>query len=96
MFSCKYCEIVKNIFLNRTPLLATSGFLTKLAENNCKENYFSVELFPETFQKLFLVFAAAFLNITPLQFFRSYCLSLKMSEVYLEPIQTSKWSLLRK
>ena len=42
VFSCKYCEIVKNSFLYRTPLMAASRFLTKLAENNCEENHFSV------------------------------------------------------
>ena len=54
MFSCKYCKIVKNSFLYRTPLMAASGFLTKLAENNCEENHFSVEFFSEISQKLFL------------------------------------------
>ena len=27
--------------------MAASGILTKLAENNCEENYFSVEFFSE-------------------------------------------------
>ena len=31
-----------------------------------------------------------------LQVFHSFCLSLNMSEVYLEPSQTSRWKLLRK
>ena len=96
VFSCKYCKIARSSFLYRTSLMAASGFLTKLAENNCEENHFSVEFFSETSQKLFLVFAAAFLKITPLQVFRSFCLSLNMSEVYLEPSQTSRWSLLQK
>ena len=47
VFSCKYCKIVKNSFLYRTPLMAVSGFLTKLAENNSEENHFSVELVSE-------------------------------------------------
>ena len=34
--------------------MATSGFLTKLTENNCKENHFSVESFSEISKKLFL------------------------------------------
>ena len=42
----------------------------------------------------FLVFAEAFLKITPLQVFRSFCLSLNKSEMYLEPSQASRWSLL--
>ena len=41
----------------------------------------------------FLVLAAAFLKIT---LFRSFCLSLNMSEAYLEPSYTSRWSLWRK
>ena len=70
--------------------------ITKLALNRCEENHFSVEFFSETYWKLFLVFAAAFLKTTSLQVFRSFCPSLNMSEVYLEPSQTSRWSLLRK
>ena len=31
----------------RTPLMAASEFLTKIAENNCEENHFSVEFFSE-------------------------------------------------
>ena len=38
----------------------------------------------------FLVLAAMFLKITPLQVFGSFFLSLNMSEAYLEPNQTSK------
>ena len=41
-------------------------------------------------RKCFLVLAATFLKITPLQVFGSFCLSLNMSEVHLEPSQTSK------
>ena len=33
----------------RTPLMATSGFLTNLAENDCEENHFSIEFFSEIF-----------------------------------------------
>ena len=33
--------------LYRTPLVAASQFLTKLAKNNCKEDHFSVEIFSE-------------------------------------------------
>ena len=43
----------------------------------------------------FLFLAAAFLKITTLQVFRSFCLSWNMSEAYLEPIQRSRWGLLR-
>ena len=42
MFSCEYCDIFKSSFFYRTPLMAASGFLTKLAENNFEENHFSV------------------------------------------------------
>ena len=76
--------------------MAASGFLTKLAENNCEENHFSVELFSEISLKLFLSLWCSVSKITPLQVFHSFCLSLNMSEVYLEPSQTSRWSLLRK
>ena len=54
VFSCKYCKIVKNSFLYRTSLMAASGFLTKLAENNCEENHLWVEFFSEISHKLFL------------------------------------------
>ena len=69
MFSSEYCEISKNSFLYRTPLMAASGFLTKLAESNCEENHFSAEFFSEISEKLFLVFAASFLKIIPSQGF---------------------------
>ena len=49
VFSSEYCEIGKNSFLYRTPLMAASGFLTKLAESNCEENHFSVDFFSEIF-----------------------------------------------
>ena len=38
----------------------------------------------------FLIFAAVFLKITTLQVFRSFYLSLNMSETYLEPSQRYK------
>ena len=44
----------------------------------------------------FLALAAVFLKITPVQVFHSFCLSLNMSEAYLELSQTSRWSLLQK
>ena len=91
MFSCKYCEIVEHSFLYTIPLMAASRFLTKLAENNFEKNHFSVVFLGN----YFLVFAA-FLKITNLQVFRSFCLSLNMSEMYVEPSQASRWSLLRK
>ena len=65
-------KILENSFLYRTPLMAASGFLTKPAENNYEENHFSLEFFSEISQKLFLVFAAAFLKITPLQVFSQF------------------------
>ena len=46
-FSCEYCKAFQNSFLYRTPLVAASEFLTKLAKNNCKENHFSLEIFSE-------------------------------------------------
>ena len=49
---CEYYEIFKNSFFI-TSLAAPSEFPTKLAENNCEENHFSVELFPEITLKLF-------------------------------------------
>ena len=88
MFFSEYHEIFKNIFLYRTPLVAASEFLTKLAKNNCKENHLSVEIFSD-----FLSLSCNILKITHLQVFHSFCLSLNMSEGYLEPIQTSRWSL---
>ena len=47
VYSCEYWKNFENSFLYRTPLMAASGFLTKLAENNCEENHFSVEFFLE-------------------------------------------------
>ena len=44
----------------------------------------------------FLVLAAMFLKMTHLQVFHSFCLSLSMSEAYLEPSQISRLSLLLK
>ena len=41
----------------------------------------------------FLVSAATFLKITHFDVFHSFCFSLNISEVYLEPSQTSSWSL---
>ena len=43
--SCEYHKIFEESFLYRTSLMAASGFLTKLAENNCEENHFSVDFF---------------------------------------------------
>ena len=54
VFSCKYCKIAKNSFLYRTPLMAVSGILTKLAESNWEENLFSMEFFSEISEKSFL------------------------------------------
>ena len=48
MFFCEYCEIFKNSFFYITPMAAASWFLIKLAENNCKENHFSLERFSKT------------------------------------------------
>ena len=54
VFSSEYFQIFKNISLYKSPLVAASKFLTKLAKNKCKENHFSVEIFSEIFQKSFL------------------------------------------
>ena len=51
---CSYKQLFKNSFLCRTPLIAASGFLTKLAENNFEENHSSVNFFSEISYKLFL------------------------------------------
>ena len=48
------------------------------------------------FRNHFLVLAATFLKMTHLQVFHSFCLSLSMSEAYLEPSQISRLSLLLK
>ena len=48
-------KVLRTAFFYRTPLMAASGFLIKLAENNCEENHSSVvEFFSEISQKLFL------------------------------------------
>ena len=54
VFSCEDCDIFKNTSFSKTPLIAHSGFLTKLAENNCEENHFSVEFSSEISWKWFL------------------------------------------
>ena len=51
-FPVNIAKFVKNSFLYnnvffRTPLMAASGFLTKLPENNFEDNHFSVEFFSE-------------------------------------------------
>ena len=76
--------------------MAAPEYLTKLAENHCEENYFSSSFSHKFLRKCFLVLAATFLKITPLQVFGSFCLSLNMSEVHLEPSQTSKMEPLAK
>ena len=54
VFSSEYCEMFKNRFLYRIPLVAASEFLTKFNKNKCKENHFSVEIFSQISQKWFL------------------------------------------
>ena len=68
-------------------------FLQNLLKTTVKK-IISQDSFSQKFLRNYL--AAAFLKITPLQVFHSFCLSLNMSEMYLEPSQTSRWSLLRK
>ena len=72
--------------------MTASGFLTKLDENKCEENPFSLEFFLRTFlRNNLLIFAAAFLKITPLQVFRSFyiwkqrCIRTQ-SNITMEPI----------
>ena len=41
-------KVLRTAFFYRTPLMAASGFLIELAENNCEENHSSVvEFFSE-------------------------------------------------
>ena len=61
--------------------MAASEFHTKLAKNNRK--IISQQSFSQKFHiNYFLVLAAAFLKVTPLQDFCSFCLSLNMSGIY--------------
>ena len=63
--------------------MGASGCLTKLAE----------KISQKFLRNYFLVLAKAFLKITNLQVICSFSLSLNTSEVYLEPSETSRWSL---
>ena len=56
-FSCEYCKNFKSSFFYGTHLIAASGFIKKLAENNVEENHFSVE---KLLRNYFLLLAAAF------------------------------------
>ena len=62
-------------------------FLQNLLKITVKK-IISQESFSQKFLRNYL--AAAFLKITTLQVFRSFSLSLNMSETYLEPSQTSR------
>ena len=84
----------KNSIFNRTPLMAATGFITKFPEL-WRKSFLSIA-FLRNFLEIISVLATVFLKITPLQVFHSFCLSLNMSEPYLEPSQTSRWSLLQK
>ena len=74
---------------------AASGFLTKLTENDCEKNHFSVELFSEISWELFLSLSCSVSRNNSFPGFSEF-LSLNMLEEYLEPSQTSRWSLLQK
>ena len=50
VFSCEYYELFKNSLFQNTPGDYFSEFFTKLAENNCEDNHFPVELFSEISQ----------------------------------------------
>ena len=66
--------------------MAASGFLTKLTENNCKENHFSVESFSEISKKLFLSLSC---SVSKNNYFTGYSqFFLNMSEAYVETSQT--------
>ena len=96
MFPYEFCEIFKNSFFYRTPLVPAYESLTKLAENNCEENHFSVEFFSKISQKLFISLSCNVSKNNSFTGFLQFLPFLNMSEAYLEPSQTSRWSLLRK
>ena len=74
--------------------MAASGFLTKLTENNCKENHFSVESFSEISKKLFLSLSC---SVSKNNYFTGYSqFFLNMPEAYVETSQTLRLSLLPK
>ena len=71
-------------------------FLQNLLKTTVKKIIFQYSFSQKFLRNYFLVLAEAFLKITPLPVFRSFCLSLNMSEAYLELSQASIWSLLQK
>ena len=46
-FPVNIAKCLRTAFFYRTPLMAAFGLLTKLTENDCEENHFSVEFFSE-------------------------------------------------
>ena len=66
------------------------NFLQNLLKITAKKIVSQYRFSQKFLRNHFLVLAATFLKITHLQVFCSFCLSLNMSEGYLEPIQTSK------
>ena len=71
------------------------NFLQNLL-NITEENHFSVENFLEISQKLFLSNSCSVSKNNYFTFFPSFCFSLNMSESYIEPSQTSRWSSAKK
>ena len=94
MFSSEYCKSVKNSFFYRAPLVAASEFFKKLVENSWEENHFSLEFSSKISPYYFLVLAAAFLKITPLQVFCDFLSFFKhardiprtQSDIMMEPL----------
>ena len=62
MFSCEFCEISKNTFLYRTPLLATSDFKQKYKGQMILEALFLTEFLSK---KVYLAFSIFNDNLFP-------------------------------
>ena len=70
--------------------MVASGFLTKLAENNCEENHFSVEFFSEISEKLFVSRSCSVSKNSSLTGFSQFL-------SFFEHVRdVSRWSLLQK
>ena len=88
--------------VNIARLLRAAFFILNISDGCFRISYKTCwkqlwrKFFSEISKKLFLSLCCSVSKITPLQVFHSFCLSLNMSEVYLGPSQTSRWSLLRK
>ena len=81
----------KNSFLYRTPLVPASEFLTKLAENNCVENHFSVELFSEISWRYFLSLSCNVSKNDSFTSFSQFCLTLNIKmEPFVKIVSSSR------